>query len=207
MAKQMHERLAEARADAGYAKAAQAAEALGISKPTYHGHENGSRGFKRDAAERYARKFHVSLEWLLTGKGPKEGRATQAMTAAARYVPLVGYVAAGAEMHFFANDAPLDEIPAPIGATDSTVAVEIRGDSLGSFFDRWLVFYDEVRRPVTSELLNKLCVVGLDDGRIMIKKLQRSKAKGLFHLLSQTEPPILDVAIEWAAQVKNMVPR
>lgn len=207
MAKQMHERLAQARAEAGYAKAADAAKAMGIREPTYHGHENGSRGFKRDSAERYARKFHVSLEWLLTGKGPKEGRAARAPVESTRMTPLVGYVAAGAEMHFFANDTPIDEVPAPIGATDSTVAVEIRGDSLGSFFDRWLVFYDEVRRPVTSELLNKLCVVGLEDGRIMIKKLQRSKAKGLFHLLSQTEPPILDVAIEWAAQVKNMVPR
>jgi DNA-binding XRE family transcriptional regulator len=48
MAKQMHERLAQARAEAGYAKAPDAAKALGISKPTYHGHENGSRGFKRE---------------------------------------------------------------------------------------------------------------------------------------------------------------
>ncbi|MBR0687303.1 XRE family transcriptional regulator [Bradyrhizobium manausense] len=207
MVKQMHERLAQARSEAGYAKAADAAKAMGIREPTYHGHENGSRGFKRDSAERYARKFHVSLEWLLTGKGPKEGRSMQAPADRPRQVPLVGYVAAGAEMHFHANDTALDDVPAPFGATDSTVAVEIRGDSLGSFFDRWLVFYDEVRRPVTTELINKLCVVGLEDGRIMIKKVQRSKAKGLFHLLSQTEPPILDVAIEWAAQVKNMVPR
>ena len=101
----------------------------------------------------------------------------------------------------------LDEIDAPEGSTPDTVAVEIRGDSLGTFFDRWLVFYDDVRREVTPDLLGKLCVVGLDDGRVLIKKLQRSRSQGLFNLVSQTEAPILDVTIEWAAKVKSMMPR
>jgi transcriptional regulator with XRE-family HTH domain len=204
---EMHERLAAARKEAGFDTVRAAADALGVKEPTYGQHENGTRGFKRDAADRYARKFHVSLEWLLTGKGPKERRPLRLAPDETRHVNLVGYVGAGAETHFFANEEPLDEVPAPTGSTDSTVAVEIRGDSLGSFFDRWLVFYDDVRRPVDISLLNKLCVVGLDDGRILIKKVQRSKSRGLFHLISQTEPPILDVGIEWAAKVKNMVPR
>jgi DNA-binding XRE family transcriptional regulator len=204
---EMNQRLTTARKEAGFTTARAAAEALGVKEPTYIGHENGQRGFKRDSADHYARKFHVSLEWLLTGKGPKERRQLRIDPAATRYVNLVGYVSAGATTHFFANDEPLDEVTAPAGSTESTVAVEIRGDSLGSFFDRWLVFYDDVRRPVTTDLVNKLCVVGLDDGRILIKKIQRSKAKGYFHLISQTEEPILDVAIEWAAKVKNMVPR
>ncbi len=178
-----------------------------MKEPTYLGHENGSRGFKRDSADKYARKFHVSLEWLLTGKGQRDRRPLRNDRTEQTFVNLVGYVGAGAAAHYFAQDAALDEVPAPMGSTDSTVAVEIRGDSLGTFFDRWLVFYDDVHRPVTAELINKLCVVGLDDGRILIKKIQRSKSRGLFHLLSQTEDPILDVAIEWAARVKNMVPQ
>jgi hypothetical protein len=36
-------------------------------------------------------------------------------------------------------------------STDSTVAVEIRGESLGSFFDRWIVFYHDVRRLVRAD--------------------------------------------------------
>lgn len=203
---QLNERLAQARREAGFANATAAAVALGLKESTYYAHENGSRGFRRDSAEIYARRFGVSLEWLLTGKGGKEPRA-RARPSTEQQVPLVGYVGAGAETHFFANDAPLDEVPAPAGSTETTVAVEIRGESLGSFFDRWLVFYDDVRRPVTNDLLNRLCVIGLVDGRILIKKIQRSKARGLFHLLSQTEPPILDVEVEWAARVKNLVPK
>ena len=85
-----------------------------------------------------------------------------------------------------------------------TVAVEIRGDSLGAFFNRWLVFYDDVRRPVTPDLIGELCIVGLEDGRILIKQIQRSKTEGLFNLISSTEKPIADVAIEWAARVNSI---
>lgn len=123
-------------------------------------------------------------------------------------VQLVGVVGAGAQAHFYeGSQGPFDQVPAPEGSTEHTVAVEIRGESLGPLFDKWLVFYDDVRRPATADLIGKLCVVGLDDGRVLIKKLQRSKSPGLYHLVSQTEPPILDVPIEWAAMVKHMVPR
>ena len=36
---------------------------------------------------------------------------------------------------------------------ETTVAVEIRGERLGA---RWLVYYDQVERPVTPELIGKL---------------------------------------------------
>jgi DNA-binding XRE family transcriptional regulator len=197
-----HERLRQARRAAGYEEATDAARALGLREPTYLAHENGSRGFRARAPE-YAKRYGVSLEWLLTGRGQKEQRQ---ILPADRTVPLVGYVGAGAEAHFSAS-GELDRVAAPEGSTEDTVAVEIRGESLGSFFDRWLIFYDQVRRPVTADLVGKLCVVGLEDGRILVKKIQRSRSRGLFHLISQTEGPILDVAIEWAARVKNMVPR
>lgn len=209
-----HERLKQAREARGYRSAAAAAEAMGVETPTYAGHENGSRGLSRVAA-RYAEFFHVSLDWLLRGRGPmvtsKRGGFAEPQapySTGRKTAPLVGFVGAGAEAHFFPQDSgSLDEVPAPDNASEDTVAVEIRGESLGSFFNRWLVYYDDVRRPVTSDLVGKLCVVGLDDGRILIKKIQRSKSRGLFHLLSQTEDPILDVRIDWAAKVQIMMPR
>jgi transcriptional regulator with XRE-family HTH domain len=125
-----------------------------------------------------------------------------------RIVNVVGYVGAGGATSFYADtQGPLEEVEAPEGSTDSTVAVEIRGDCLGSIFDRWLVFYDDVRRPITPDLVGRLCVIGLDDGSVLIKKIQRSKTKGFFHLLSNIDPPLLDVAIDWAARVKSMMPR
>lgn len=64
-----HERLQHARELAGYDTATDAANALSVPPPTYMGHENGSRGFRNPSAERYARFFRVSFEWLQTGKG------------------------------------------------------------------------------------------------------------------------------------------
>lgn len=121
-------------------------------------------------------------------------------------VPLVGYVGAGAAAHYY-EAADLGTAPAPDGATPDTVAVEIRGESLGALFEHWLVYYDEVRSPVTSDMIGRLCVVGLIDERVLVKKLQRSKTPGLYHLLSNTEAPILDAEVIWAARVRSMMPR
>ena len=200
-----------------YFKSARiAAKALGIAVSTYGAHERaeapGGRDYGPDEAKRYGRRFRVTPEWLLTGRkiAPTDGvPGTEAPEEPATpKVPVAGYVGAGAETHFYAvAQGGLDEIDAPDGSTPDTVAVEIRGGSLGTFFDRWLVFYDDVRRPVTPDLVGKICVVGLDDGRVLIKKLQRSRSPGLFNLASQTEAPILDVAVEWAASVKGLKPR
>src|ERR671929_183506 len=48
-----YERLQSARRQAGYKSAADAARAFGWNVVTYRAHENGTRGLKRDAAERY----------------------------------------------------------------------------------------------------------------------------------------------------------
>lgn len=61
-------RLKQARINAGFETAREAAASLGIPYPTYAGHENGSRGVVR-AAPQYARRYRVTLDWLLTGKG------------------------------------------------------------------------------------------------------------------------------------------
>lgn len=98
-------------------------------------------------------------------------------------------------------------VPAPDGSTDDTVACEIRGESLGPLFDHWLVFYDDVRTPVTPDLIGHLCVVGLPDGRVLVKRLQKAAGTGFFHLISNTEGPILDQPVDWAAKVKTMTPR
>ena len=67
---ELHERLAEARRQAGYESVRDAATALGVPYPTYAGHENGASGFRADKGELYARRFKVRFEWLMRGAGP-----------------------------------------------------------------------------------------------------------------------------------------
>lgn len=75
------DRLRAARVARGFASAADAARALNIPYGTYSGHENNSRGFKDDEAERYADFFKVSIGWLIAGEGFS--------------VPLISWVSAG----------------------------------------------------------------------------------------------------------------
>jgi hypothetical protein len=57
---------------------------------------------------------------------------------------------------------------------------------------------------MTADLIGQLCVVGLADGRVLVKQVQRGRAEGLYNLHSATEKPIADVKIEWAARVNSI---
>lgn len=69
MSDDVHARLKRARKTAGFKTAREAAESLGIAYQTYVGHENGRARPNIDEAAKYARRYKVSCDWLLTGKG------------------------------------------------------------------------------------------------------------------------------------------
>lgn len=209
MPQEPHERLVIARKEAGYPDPdgrRRAAAALGKPYSSYAKHENSGEGLRANAAE-YARFFGVSLDWLMNNRGPMRPARRAGVEEREPTVPIVGYVGAGDFVNELAEEQFLGEIPAPPGSNARTRAVEIRGDSLGKFLDRWLAIYDDMRRPVTPDLVNRLCIVGLADGRILIKTIRRSGPRGPFHLVSEREDPIFDARIEWAAAVKGLVSR
>lgn len=78
-------RLRVARQNAGFDTAVEAADAIGVPRSTYIGHENGHRGFPSKKAPLYARRFKVSEQWLLFGKG----RPEDAPEPEATYMPNV----------------------------------------------------------------------------------------------------------------------
>jgi transcriptional regulator with XRE-family HTH domain len=118
--------------------------------------------------------------------------------------PLVGYVGAGAEMFSFDvhdGDEPLGEVEKPQGATDTTVAVQVRGDSMKpAYKDGDLLYYDQQSNGDLTHLVGHDCVVRLADGRTFVKELRRTA--GRFWLHSHNADPMLDVSIAWAAKVK-----
>lgn len=80
-------RLKEARIAAGFRSAKAAATSLGVPYPTYSQHENGTRGIQREA-DLYARRYHVSLDWLMRGKGPGPGAAANENRTPLDLVPI-----------------------------------------------------------------------------------------------------------------------
>lgn len=181
------------------------AKRLGVAQPTV------SRWLKGKTKPNLDQHQRIIAEASSVGIIDAESAEFDAVSIAENPPPpvvrIVGYVGAGATAHFYAvAQGELDEVAAPEATTTETVAVEIRGNSLGELFDRWLIFYDDVRRPVTSDLIGHLCVVGLADERVLVKKIRRARGN-FFDLHSNTEEPMRSVAIEWAARVKLMVPR
>lgn len=103
----VHERLVISRERAGFDSAADAARALGVKLPTYYSHENGTGGLRASVAERYARKFKVSLDWLLTGRGEMSPDGAVPYEIEVEGLPLLGSIQAG---HWIeTTDAP-DEV-------------------------------------------------------------------------------------------------
>lgn len=168
----------------------EAADAIGVSKSQWIKLEREERELTISYIQKIANAAGVSQAEVIEGP---------------RMVPLVGFVAAGAEAQLFGDgQGPFDYIEGPDDSNEATVAVEIRGQSLGPAFDRWLIFYDDRHSPVIPDLVGKLCVCGLADGRVMVKTLEKGGRPGRWTLVSNFEPPIYDVLIEWAAKVKLM---
>lgn len=86
------DRLKSAREKSGYPSAKAAAESMGVSVATYIQHENGTRGYPATRAERYARFFRTTPEWLLYGRELGE-RTTPAQLGP--QIPIQGEVQAG----------------------------------------------------------------------------------------------------------------
>jgi len=204
-------RLRTARTAAGKTQK-EVAKLFGIDRVNVTQWEGDTTRPDPDKLPRLAKFLGVSLDWLLKNEGVGPGLSGAPVLnpkghIAGLYVPLVGYVGANSKAHFYAvAQQYLGKVPAIDGATDKTVAVEIWGDSLGEVFNNWLAYYDDVRRPVTPDLHRALCVVGLPDERILIKKLHPTQTPGLYDLLS-ADDPIEGVRVDWAAKVKALTPR
>jgi phage repressor protein C with HTH and peptisase S24 domain len=120
-------------------------------------------------------------------------------------VPVVGYVGAGAEI-FTIDDhqkgAGLEEVEAPAGANGSSVvALRVRGNSMyPAYKDGDLIFYEQKFDGDFVELVNKDCIIHLEDGRTFLKELRRTD--GAYWLYSFNADPILHPQIAWLARVR-----
>jgi hypothetical protein len=190
-----------------------AAFALHVPVSTYGAHERaellGGRDYGPEEAKRYARRFGVSPEWLLTGRriAPEDVAFPGEEAPKKLTVPVVGYVGAGGEAHYYAvSQGNLDEVEVPEIPPDISQIFEVKDTSLGSYFNRWLVFHDEPRDPPTPDLFGLLCVVALKDGRVLLRQIEPGATEGHFDLIPQSGETIKDTKVAWAARVSTLLP-
>lgn len=191
----IHERLRRARIAAGYGSASDAARAFDMNINSLISNENGNAPYGRDAALRYARAFGVSVDWLLTGKGP--------MRPSRRGVKVVGVVGAGAVIAPI-DDGSFDPVIPPFGTPEGAVAFVVRGDSMWPRYDDGDVI---IAMPVTSvdEVVGRRAVVTLTDETRLLKTVQPGAAPGTYDLHSHNAPPMLGAVIVAAARVLGSV--
>ncbi len=128
-------RLMQARRHAGFETVADAARYLGVKYPTYAGHENASAGFRADSADLYARKFKVSLDWLLTGRGDMLGKSVVPVEIDVAGLPVAGTIQAGhwLETTFIDSDLEPEMLPVARDARFPRArqyALRVVGDSM-----------------------------------------------------------------------------
>lgn len=150
--------------------------------------------------EGLAKALKTNSTWILTGRNEAE---------TVRTVPIVGYVGARAVIYAIndhAKGAGLDEVEAPPGAPEGTVAVVVRGKSmLPAYRDGYLIFYSQ--HLPAEDLIGEDAVVALADGTRMLKRVMHGSGPGLFTLDSSNDEPLVDVRLEWAAPIDWIKPR
>jgi len=180
-------RLRLAREKAGYESASAAARALGIGEAGYVHHENGTRGFTRNAAK-YARVFGVPVGWLLTGRGPQTGSAG---------VEIHGRIGAGALVTMAQDEAERAsgewfELPDPKNAWGFIV----EGDSMRPAFYPGQIVVFSLKSEPEEQLVGQYCLVQMkNSGDRFVKILRRGRARDLWRLESHNADPIEDVEL------------
>ena len=177
--------------DALKLKQAGLAERLNVSQGTV------SRWLKGNKVDADNREVIERLETEVFG--PSHDKSQVAT------VPLIGATAINSDTITFADDQDAGEfVDAPADVTEATVAVRVRGNLFGRLLVGWLVYYDDVKTAPDIDLVGELCVCGLADGRVAVKKLAKWVGDNNFHLESNVEPTEFEVRVEWASQVKEV---
>ena len=178
------------------------AERLGATQSTITRWEKGSMP-KGEALHRLADMANTSVEKLLNLDTFSSSSPDQ--------IPVVGYVGAGAEVipiDDFAKGSGLDYVERPPFISGAAVAVEVQGSSmLPVAEDGWRLVYTGEQSVIEDDVMNRLCVVCLDDERILVKRVIRGSEPQHYHLVSTNAPMIENVRIVWAAPVRAIIPR
>ncbi|AYD02222.1 putative phage repressor [Neorhizobium sp. NCHU2750] len=148
-----------------------------MAYPTYAAHENGQRKFDRHA-ERYARFFKVSIDWLLAGRGPGPGETEAKSTSAppvakepsatldklepsnakvgeklvgyGQTIPVYGQAVGGIDGEFIMNGNILFEVLAPpvLSHVSGAYGAQVSGESMSPRYEDGEICFVDPTRRV-----------------------------------------------------------
>jgi hypothetical protein len=124
-------------------------------------------------------------------------------------VPVIGRVGADNEgrVLFSTGQAAGDRAPIPPGGTEKANALEVSGHSMRGFADDGaLIYFEGQHESPTRDHVNRVVVVELETGEVLLKRLLRGEEPGTWDLESIVGPTLQNVRIKWVASVTAIVP-
>lgn len=112
-------------------------------------------------------------------------------------IEIVGTATAGGIVRFYSEEI----------FTDQLLAIEIQGDWFGPLFDHWLIHFENTRYPASKAIDGHLCVLCLEDGRVLVRQLRQGSRRAKWTLVSNFDPPIYDTSVRWACRVRQISPK
>lgn len=167
---------------------------FGVDQSTVSKWENGKQ---------HPESHHMDIIGSLEGVGETGTNSTTDSNPLFTLVPLVGYVGAGAVVHFVdrgAGSSAIDYIKAPKGF-GAVEALEVRGDSMYPVYRNGdIVFFGgrAADLPIRGE---DEYVVELTDGRVLLKVVE-ARSDGTYSLNAYNAPPLHGVEIVNAFKVR-----
>jgi len=157
--------------------AAEVARRASIPPTTLYSYLDGkSQSLKGANEQKIAEAFGVPVEVLFTSQ-----------QGLRREVGVWGKIGARADVYPLSDytEAPMYEVALPPGIDPDKeyVAFEIEGFSMPPAEPGWVVVFRRAQLPL-DELVNSPCLVDLEDGRRLFKKLRRGYVPGRYNLES-----------------------
>lgn len=168
--------------------------AVGSGRSTIVKLEDGTLPMNEAWAKRLAPVLNLRPDQLWTGP----------------QIPVIGYVGAGQRVYAYDDTLYQEEtIDRPPMTAGDLLAVEVKGDSMLPLAEEgWHIVYTAEATVDEHEVLNRVCVVQIDeDGSMLVKRVLRGTKPYHYHLSSLNAPMIEDQKLRWAAVVKAIVPR
>jgi phage repressor protein C with HTH and peptisase S24 domain len=207
--KQQGARLAEARKQAGFRSAREAALRNGWTESSYRAHEAGGRTIGQDDAERYARRFRqlgssISAQEIMFPEEAAE-HGDQLGGLRPNEVPVMGRVGAGAIIEPDFEQVPpegLFTVDLPFPLPEDMLGLEVQGDSMLPRYDSGdvIVVWKEQRRGADS-FIGEEAAVRTSDGKRFLKTILHGPKRGTYTLDSFNAKPLIGVRLLWIGEI------
>lgn len=187
------DRLKAAREAAGFKTAVEAAERFDWPPTTYYGHENGSRGITKSAAEKYARAFGIAPEAILFDR-PEFAEVEPRFEAGSDLIPVYNVAASAGHGSLLADpEMVVDQLSFPRGylrritsANPRDLAIiSVKGDSMSPTLSHDdVVMIDTGKRDLSFD---GLFVLRDGGASLLVKRIGRGSRRGTVILISDNK--------------------